>query len=58
MDPVKDELLLTDDYEETDDDESDQTDDVSITDRHMQSMYILTYSQAELKEFWLICCLF
>ena len=32
MDPVKDELLLTDDYEETDDDESDQTDDVSIKD--------------------------
>ena len=29
MDPVRDELLLTDDHEETDDYESDETDDVS-----------------------------
>ena len=33
MDPVRDELLLTDDHEETDDDESDETDDVSKGDR-------------------------
>ena len=32
MDSVRDELLLADDYEDTDDDgESDETDDVSIT---------------------------
>ena len=35
MDPVRDELLLTDDHEETDDDESDETDDVSKGDRWM-----------------------
>ena len=29
MDSVRDELLLTDDHEETDDEETDETDDVS-----------------------------
>ena len=36
MDPVRDELLLTDDHEETDDDETDETDDVSSGWLHIQ----------------------
>ena len=31
MDPLRDEHLLADDFEETDDDDTDQTDDVSIS---------------------------
>ena len=46
MDPVRDELLLADDYEDTDDDgESDETDDVSITQYHNAWDYSIILGQ-------------
>ena len=47
MDPVRDELLLTDDFEDTDDDgESDETDDVSIT--HGMASFRIYFSNLSL----------